>query len=433
MDAQANATRLDRLYLPWQRRVFTALWLTYAGFYLCRVNISIALPGIMKEFDYSEARVGGLASAFFVVYGLGQLINGQLGDKWGARLMVPIGVFLSCALNASFGFANTLTAMAILWGANGYAQAMGWAPIVKTLANWCPTHRRGRMSALLATSYQVGSVASWLLAGYLADTYGWRCAFWVPAGIFSFFGVYMYWAVRNAPEEVGLPPVEAYAEGPPTHPAPVTKDEYLGFGFTLRRTLGNPRVLQVGLAYLFTSVVGYGFMLWTPLYLAQTYGVTASSAAARSVILPLMGALGVLCAGWASDRWFGSRRAPIITLMLAPAALLVALYPHIPLSRPGIGLAWLGLVGFAALGPQALMVSSVAMDLGTRKAASSAAGFIDAMGYVGATLTGIGTGWLVEHHGSWTLAFHSWAASVLISALLMGAMWRHKPKPSQYH
>ena len=99
MNDQAHVTDLDRLYLPWRKRIVTALWLTYASFYLCRVNISIALPGIMKEFGYSQTLVGGLASAFLVVYGLGQLINGQLGDKWGARRMIPIG--FSSAMESS--------------------------------------------------------------------------------------------------------------------------------------------------------------------------------------------------------------------------------------------------------------------------------------------------------------------------------------------
>ena len=433
MNDQAHVTDLDRLYLPWRKRIVTALWLTYASFYLCRVNISIALPGIMKESGYSQTLVGGLASAFFVVYGLGQLVNGQLGDKWGARRMIPIGVFLSAGLNVAFGFSKTFLAMTLIWAANGYAQAMGWAPTVKTLANWFPTSRRGSASAVQATSYQIGSVVSWLMAGYLAHSFGWRYAFWVPPAIFCLFGIYLRWAVRNAPEEVGLPPVEAYADGLDSEQHTVRKDEHLGFGFTLRQTLGNPRVWQAGLAYLFSSVVGFGFMLWTPLYLAQVHGLDISHAAARAIVVPLMGVPGILIAGWVSDRWFQSRRAPIIALMLMVASLLLALYPHIPLSNAWIGLACLGLVGLVTLGPQALIVSGVAMDLGTRKAASSAAGFIDALGYVGATLTGIGTGWLVEQHGSWTIAFHCWAASVLLGALLMAAMWSHKPRQGQYH
>ena len=428
----SQASDLDRLYLPWRRRILTALWLTYASFYLCRVNMAIALPSLMEEFGYSKTLVGGLGSTFFIVYALGQFLNGQLGDKWGVRRMIPIGIFVSAGLNVAFGFTNTFLAMSIIWGANGYAQAMGWAPSVKTLANWFPVEQRGKVSAIYGTCYQAGNVMSWLLAGYLAHTYGWRYAFWVPAGIFALFGIYVHWAVRNAPEEVGLPPIEAYGNGTHSEQRTIQRDEHLGFAFTLRQTLGNARVWQAGLAYLFISVVAYGFLYWIPTYLAETHDLDISHAATRGIVLPLMGILGILCAGWISDHWFQSRRAPIITLMLIIASGLLALYPHISLSSPWVGLACLGLVGFATFGPHALTVTGVAMDLGTRKAASSATGFIDALGYVGATLTSIGTGWLVEHH-TWTIAFYCWSGSLLIAALLMGAMWNYRPKQGRYH
>jgi len=39
------------------------------------------------------------------------------------------------------------------------------------------------------------------------------------------------------------------------------------------------------------------------------------------------------------------------------------------------------------------------MDYGARKAASSATGFIDGVGYIGAALTGILSGWLTDVWG----------------------------------
>jgi len=130
----------------WRKRVFATLWITYGAFYLCRVNLSIALPGIMKEFGYSRADVGLIGSMLFITYGIGQFINGQLGDKFGARKLITIGIVISALLNLFFGFSKTLLAMAIIWGLNGYFQAMGWSPSIKTLANWFPTRVRGKIS-----------------------------------------------------------------------------------------------------------------------------------------------------------------------------------------------------------------------------------------------------------------------------------------------
>ena len=122
----------------WQPRIFFVLWITYASFYLGRVNFSVAMPGIMAEFGWTRADVGAIGTALFWAYAVGQFINGQLGDRYGARVLITIGLTISALMNLLFGFSQALGMMIIIWAVNGYAQSMGWAPIVKTLANWFP-------------------------------------------------------------------------------------------------------------------------------------------------------------------------------------------------------------------------------------------------------------------------------------------------------
>lgn len=54
-----------------------------------------------------------------------------------------------------------------------------------------------------------------------------------------------------------------------------------------------------------------------------------------------------------------------------------------------------------------LIVTALPADLGSRKSASSITGFIDAMGYVGAGIIGVGTGYLIEKF-NWNVAFGFW-------------------------
>ena len=64
-----------------------------------------------------------------------------------------------------------------------------------------------------------------------------------------------------------------------------------------------------------------------------------------------------------------------------------------------------------------------AQDFAGRKAAASAAGFIDGFGYLGAAMTGIFTGWLVDNY-SWTAAFWYWIIAALVAGTIMLALWR---------
>ena len=90
------------------------------------------------------------------------------------------------------------------------------------------------------------------------------------------------------------------------------------------------------------------------------------------------------------------------------------------------------IIGFLTFGPHVIMVAVMSMDFGTRKAASSATGFIDGLGYVGASITGIGTGWLLENFG-WNAAFHFWVAGAIVAATLMALLWNYKSTRRQYY
>jgi OPA family glycerol-3-phosphate transporter-like MFS transporter len=55
----------------WRNQIFIVLWITYGAFYLCRVNFSIAIPGIMKEFGWSKTQLGAIGTALFWAYAAG--------------------------------------------------------------------------------------------------------------------------------------------------------------------------------------------------------------------------------------------------------------------------------------------------------------------------------------------------------------------------
>ena len=423
---------IHKTFRYWQWRVFVTLWITYASYYLCRVNFSIAIPGIMDEFGYSRAELGGIGTVFFWMYALGQFINGQLGDRFGARKLVALGLLASAVMNVLMGFNPGLGAMLILWGFNGYLQATGWAPIVKTLANWFPLEQRGSFSGLLGSSYQVGNAVGWLLAGFLVAHYGWRTAFWVPALILVVSVVHWYTRVRNSPESIGLPTIEEHAGHGDHGIEKVTTEEHLGLRYTLSKTIGNSRIWVVAWAFFFVDIVRYGFLLWAPTYLFETQGAGIDKAAYTAVAMPLAGAVGALFSGWVTDRFFQSRRAPIIAINLFLLGIFAWAYRFaVPVEAWGLGFAMMALIGFTTYGAHVVMVATVPMDYGTRKAAGSATGFIDGFGYLGAGLVGVGTGLLVDRWG-WNAGFYFWIAAAFIAAGLMTLLWKYKPAKGKY-
>jgi sugar phosphate permease len=423
----------------WQVRIFGSIWITYSTFYLCRANMSFALPGLGAEFGYSKTLLGLLGTALFITYAIGQFVNGQLGDKYGARKLVFVGMVCSALLNIAFSFTTAFSAMLIVWGLNGYFQSMGWAPQVKTMANWFTTKERGRWMGLMGSCYQIGNAYSWLLASFLAANYGWRTVFWVPAIIFLASSVHFLIGLRNAPEEIGLPPIEKLRlarenqlagkdiaareciTAPGTGPVCVP-DQHKGFAYTIRACVSNPRIWGVSVAFFCLDIIRYGFFYWAPVYLIEAQGATISSAGLTVAVLPVAGSVGAIVTGWATEKFFDNRRAPVICICLFGLAIFSYLFFTAPPGAWLWGLFCLAVVGFCTYGPHVLMVGHAAQDFAGRKAAASAAGFIDGFGYIGAAMTGVFTGWLVETFG-WYAGFYYWIIAALVAGFVMLGLW----------
>ncbi len=297
------------IYEDWRRRIFISIWITYATFYLTRVNFSVAIPGIIQEYGISKTEIGAVLTALFFAYAIGQFVNGQLGDRFGARKLVTFGLIASGILNIIFGFSHALTGMIIIWALNGYFQSMGWSPTVKTLANWFPTDRRGKMAGLLGTSYQIGNVFSWALAGFIVGMLGWRWAFFLP-GIIVIISAIHYWIrVRNAPEEVGLPTIEEEEKGiEHIEKKEVKKDYHLGFRYTLSLVSKSPVIWVVALSLFALNIVRYGFLDWAPTYMFEVQNATISMAAYKAIAFPSAGCIGAIFAGWAAGKIFQNRK-----------------------------------------------------------------------------------------------------------------------------
>jgi sugar phosphate permease len=404
--------------------MFWFMWITYASFYLGRVNISVAMPGIMGEFGLTKTNMGLVLTALFMMYAIGQFINGQLGDKLNSRRIITIGLLSSAALNILFGFIGGIMGlMIVIWGLNGYVQSMGWGPTVKAMANWFPLRVQGKISGRLGTCYILGGALSWLLAGTVIKSLGWRGTFWVPGIIMAAIAIHWYLRARNAPEEIGLPSIEDQEKG--IEKAQVQKDEHIGFKNTLKITLLNPYVWFSGLALFGLNIVRYGFMDWAPTYMFEQQGATISTAAYKAITFPVAGGLGAIFAGWASDTFFSNRKGPIAFFMLLALALFCFLYRIVPGESWQLSLFILLIIGFLTFGPHVLIVAALPAELGSRKAASSVTGFIDSMGYLGASLTGVGTGFLIEKF-SWNAAFYFWIVGALISAAMILFVWKYE-------
>ena len=377
------------------KKVLTLSWIGYAIFYFLRVNFSIALPGIMQEFNLTKTALGGAASAFFMMYAIGQFVNGQLADNLGAKKLAALGLIGTILISLFIpSVAMIVGLLTVLWGLNGVFQSMGWSPNVKIVSSWTSDNLKGRVAGILGTSYIFGGALSWLFAGYMAK-FGWRYVFYAPALLA--LPVLFLWVLKAKENPEG-------------------KEDKVNLKETLIDVLKDKRVLLAGMGLFGLNIVRYGFLGWAPTYFFETQGAQITTATYKALVFPVAGALGALTIGWLTDKLFEGKKMLIGLIMTVILAISAILFANV--NSWVIGLILLAIIGFTTFGPHSLLVSQLPMIFGNRKNTASITGVIDALGYLGASLTGVISGWLIDSY-SWTYAFYFWVLGAIISGVFI--------------
>jgi OPA family glycerol-3-phosphate transporter-like MFS transporter len=447
-------TKMSREFTRPQWRTLVVLWVTYGSFYLCRVNVGPVRTEIEKDLGIGAVEMGVVLGSLKIGYAIGELVNGQLAERFGPKRVLLFGMIGSLVANVLFALAASLVAfpgmaavlppvahwlehftpagsgvapiaalLAFLAFLNGYFQAAGWPPTVKVMSNWFTAHQRGRMMGVLGTSYQLGSALTISGAGLLATAFGnWRAAFLVPASLFMISTAHALFRLREKPDTEDLKTDGGDIEVPI---ALVAKPR-LPMRESIMLTITNPRIWILAVGLFGLDVVRYGFLDWAPGHLQKAQASGVSAAALKTAVLPLAGAAGALVSGWVTDRYFQSRRAPVIAILLLAVGALTLAYSRVVEIGVVPTVLCLGAIGFCLYGAQILIVGTAAQDFARGGATAAAAGFIDFMGYVGAFSGDIVTGWLLKTR-SFTTAITFWAAAAVVAAVCVATLWRARP------
>tara|TARA_Y100001968_G_scaffold307480_1_gene325344 strand:+ start:722 stop:1990 length:1269 start_codon:yes stop_codon:yes gene_type:complete len=407
----------------WRYRVFAATWLSYAGFYFCRKPFFIAKPALSEELGWDPATLGYIGTAYLVSYAIGQFIAGAAGDRWGPRILLLIGMAVSAGANLSFGLTNSAGTFMSLMVVNGLAQATGWSGNVGSMAQWFHRRERGTVMGLWATNYQVGGVLANTLAAWALGQWGFQASFFTGSLVLLGVWVLFLFHQRDRPQDVGLPALVNEEDSTPSNSSSTSQAAPSPGHNWNRRIWIN--VLLVGGFYFFVKFIRYSLWSWSPLLLRRDFGLDLDDAGYLSTAFDLAGIAGVIAAGWLSDRLFSGRRAKISFLfIIGMTASCLLLYLLGPASLLLFGLS-IGLVGFFLYGPDALMTGAAAIEVGSPRSATLAAGIINGMGAIGSVAQELLLGQLLGAGEGLGEVFALLLASSLAAALVLAVLlWR---------
>lgn len=466
----------------WQWRTIAGTMIGYIFFYLIRKNFSFLMPGLTAEFGISKTSLGAVITAAGFLYGLSKLLNGMLADRINGRWHMVTGLAVSTVTAILIGFgAEIITALtgvpagstpefvgkftillSALWIVNNIFQGCGFPPCSRLIPRWVPSNELSTKMSIWNTSHSIGAGLAGLLCGTFIMSYmgvdmsgdpemvatiatnlgkdvtdpavisaaehvgAWKWAFIIP-GLIAAAGVFITAAIlRDTPRSVGLP--ELSEESNSNSNEPVKEESQAEISAFIREHVWkNPVIWALALADFFVYIIRFAVLDWGPTFLREHCSMSPEWAAMTVIIFELFGVVGMLAAGWISDKVFNGRAAR--TCFFCMVGALLAIIGFIALQTSGASpvllLFVLALAGMFIYGPQAL-IGVIASNHATRKASATANGLIGFVSYISPIVSGLGFGIIADSKFGWHGVFVAMVVMAIIGALIFVPMWKMK-------
>lgn len=417
-------------YPVYRWRAMEATFIGYAMYYLVRNNIGTVAKDMETTLLYSKSMVGDILAVTAISYGLSKFLMGSVSDRSDARKFMATGLLLSAILNFAFGASSNYHVHLSLWALNGFVQGMGWPPCGRSMGHWFSESERGLTFSIWNVSHNVGGGIAGVLAAWAVGTFGgWRYAFYAPGAVALVGAIYIFSRLRDTPQSVGLPPIEEYRQDYPLgHDAESGEAELTFRELFFDKVLLNKYVWVLAFANFFAYITRYSMLDWGPTYLREVKGASLEGGGLAILALEFGGIPSTILLGWLSDS-LGGRRCMIAALCMIPVfgAFLAILFT--PAGYYWIDMLMLITIGFFIY-PVINLIVIAALDIVSKKAIGTAAGFIGLFGYAGRTVQAKGFGWTVDQYGAehgvaagWNVVLWSILACAAIAFLLLAIVW----------
>jgi MFS family permease len=289
--------QLEREVGPMYRWYLVGL-LWFCGFfnYADRQAINAVFPLLKLEFALTDFQLGLLGSAFMVVYALAAPFAGFLVDLASRRVLIASGLAFWSLICAATGVAGSFRQLLYFRAAEGLGESFYFPASMTILADYHAPSTRSRAMSIHQTSVYVGTAGGMVLAGILAERFGWRLPFWV-LGIAGM--AFAAWIATQIVE-----PARGQSE---TKKDPDLGDDLLppeppNFARNLVEIVTNPASAALLSVFIGANFVAAVFLTWLPSFIGRKFGLGLAAASLTSTVWPLASLIGALLGGYVADR-----------------------------------------------------------------------------------------------------------------------------------
>ncbi|WP_353217677.1 MFS transporter [Sandarakinorhabdus sp.] len=305
------------------RLLLWTLLVVYILNFIDRQIVAILAEPISRDLDLSDSQLGlmtGLAFAlFYATLGVPIARLADNGVTNRSRL-IAVCVAIWSAMTALCGLAQNFWQLLLARIGVGIGEA-GCTPTAHALiADSLPPEKRAGGIAFFGLGIPIGGLLGTVIGGGIAQTLGWRAAFYVVGLPGLLLAVFVWFYLKDPRIGRAAPP----------H-APAGAPARLSMWASLKLLASSPAYCLVLSGASLVAFLSYGKGVWVLVYFQRTHGLSVGQTALFvGVTIGIAGIFGTWLGGWAADRFGKTDKRHMLTLpaagMLLAAPLLFMAY-----------------------------------------------------------------------------------------------------------
>ena len=385
----------------WRHQAFLAAWTLYAGYYVCRRDIST--PAAV-----GSSHIALELACFGVTYAMGQFLGGALADDVSASRTALAGALISAVCTMLQGWASPQIGLGLQL-VNGLGQGLGWPSLLKLIGGWFGEDERDRVLGWWSSSYILGGFLASVLTQWLsirANEIGidpFHLLHLVPPAILLVTAIVFALCMRNVSS-----PGSTQAEG--TRPRLSGLQQW-------NSILRNGSMRYAAGMYFFLKMTRYTLLFWLPNYLISIVGYSSYTATRTASYFEIFGVLGPIAVGYLTTRWFGTNRMRLCAGLVYGLAFMCLVHPLLAASGFFGMVVSISLLGIFIHGADMLVSGMAILDTMPPEQHGRAVGFVNGAGSIGQAISPLLATLFVAHFG-WNRLFDLFVLFTLISGAI---------------
>lgn len=374
--------------------------------FIDRQTVSVLAPLIRAAFHLSNEAYGRIVAAFQFGMMSGELPMGWIMDRFGCRLGLFSAVLLWSSATGAQAFVGSGTQLGLTRFWMGSSECGNYSGGMKAVSQYFPVKDRTLAIGIFNSGSVIGSVLAPPLIVYLAQHYGFRTAFLVPAALGGIW-VVLWWMIYRNPAQT---PAEAAIPQVP-----------------LSMLLKQRAAWAVMLCRFFVGPVIQFYWYWLPSFLYSAEKMSMTRIGALSWIPFFLGSVGGVAGGWSAG-WLqrrGSTQYDVRRLTMYSSSLMCLASFAVPFYHNTLVL--FSLMSIAIFGHNFLSANmyGAITDLFRENAVGRVTGLTGVAGGLSGLLFPLLTGFLVDRV-SYTPVFLIAAVMPLIGTIALLAVGQRR-------